>query len=142
MSRQRAISLASSSGVRCVSAGDDAKAAGVGHGGGHFGKADIMHAALDDRMLDAEHFGDACLHVDVPKAGCFDALVNAVDACGNRTKCGGTARGAGEGNRTLVFSLGSCCSTIELHPRRRHASDGASAISGGSGQRCWQMNII
>ena len=26
--------------------------------------------------------------------------------------------GAGEGNRTLVFSLGSCCSTIELHPRR------------------------
>lgn len=27
------------------------------------------------------------------------------------------AIGAGEGNRTLVFSLGSCCSTIELHPR-------------------------
>ena len=27
--------------------------------------------------------------------------------------------GAGEGNRTLVFSLGSCCSTIELHPRGR-----------------------
>jgi hypothetical protein len=25
--------------------------------------------------------------------------------------------GAGEGNRTLVVSLGSCCSTIELHPR-------------------------
>ncbi len=25
--------------------------------------------------------------------------------------------GAGEENRTLVFSLGSCCSTIELHPR-------------------------
>ena len=25
--------------------------------------------------------------------------------------------GAGEGNRTLVFSLGSCCSTIELHPQ-------------------------
>ena len=24
--------------------------------------------------------------------------------------------GAGEGNRTLVFSLGSCCSAIELHP--------------------------
>ena len=24
--------------------------------------------------------------------------------------------GAGEGNRTPVFSLGSCCSTIELHP--------------------------
>ena len=27
-------------------------------------------------------------------------------------------RGAGEGNRTLVVSLGSFCSTIELHPRR------------------------
>src|SRR5690606_21896288 len=27
--------------------------------------------------------------------------------------------GAGEGNRTLVVSLGSFCSTIELHPRRR-----------------------
>ena len=26
--------------------------------------------------------------------------------------------GAGEGNRTLVVSLGSFCSTIELHPRR------------------------
>jgi hypothetical protein len=24
--------------------------------------------------------------------------------------------GAGEGNRTLVFSLEGCCSTIELHP--------------------------
>ncbi len=26
--------------------------------------------------------------------------------------------GAGEGNRTLVFSLEGCCSTIELHPQR------------------------
>ena len=26
--------------------------------------------------------------------------------------------GAGEGNRTLVVSLGSFCSTIELHPQR------------------------
>ena len=24
--------------------------------------------------------------------------------------------GAGEGNRTLIFSLEGCCSTIELHP--------------------------
>jgi hypothetical protein len=35
--------------------------------------------------------------------------------------------GAGEGNRTLVFSLEGCCSTIELHPRAvdqltRHSS--------------------
>src|SRR4051794_15259955 len=27
--------------------------------------------------------------------------------------------GAGGGNRTLVFSLEGCCSTIELHPRWR-----------------------
>src|SRR5262249_39818219 len=26
-------------------------------------------------------------------------------------------RGAGEGNRTPVFSLEGCCSTIELHPQ-------------------------
>jgi hypothetical protein len=26
--------------------------------------------------------------------------------------------GAGEGNRTLVFSLEGCCSTIELHPHQ------------------------
>ena len=31
---------------------------------------------------------------------------------------GQTARGAGEGNRTLVVSLEGFCSTIELHPRR------------------------
>src|SRR5579859_3908273 len=49
----------------------------------------------------------------------------------NRTRWGGrgfvpprrrfgasTAAGAGEGNRTLVVSLGSFCSAIELHPRR------------------------
>ncbi len=28
----------------------------------------------------------------------------------------GNQAGAGEGNRTLVFSLEGCCSTIELHP--------------------------
>src|ERR1700722_7435895 len=37
--------------------------------------------------------------------------------------CDRTARnenvGAGEGNRTLVFSLEGCCSTIELPPRTR-----------------------
>ena len=30
--------------------------------------------------------------------------------------------GAGEGNRTLVVSLGSFCSTIELHPRGAHST--------------------
>ena len=30
--------------------------------------------------------------------------------------------GAGEGNRTLIFSLEGCCSTIELHPQYKPAS--------------------
>ncbi len=30
-----------------------------------------------------------------------------------------TNLGAGEGNRTLVFSLEGCCSTIELHPQKQ-----------------------
>ena len=46
--------------------------------------------------------------------------------------------GAGEGNRTLVFSLEGCCSTIELHPRdplmpiRRSRVNGAKAGAAGS----------
>src|SRR6266446_9803847 len=36
--------------------------------------------------------------------------------------------GAGEGNRTLVFSLEGCCSTIELHP---HAADQLSRRASG-----------
>ena len=41
--------------------------------------------------------------------------------------------GAGEGNRTLVFSLEGCCSTIELHPRQvltYHAAWPASTAPG------------
>ena len=40
-------------------AGDDAEAAGIRHRGCQFGKADVVHAALDDGMLDAEQFGNA-----------------------------------------------------------------------------------
>jgi hypothetical protein len=28
-----------------------------------------MHAALDDRMLDTEHFGDGCFHGKLLRAG-------------------------------------------------------------------------
>ena len=38
--------------------------------------------------------------------------------------------GAGEGNRTLVVSLGSFCSTIELHPRSRIDSTADCARKG------------
>jgi hypothetical protein len=37
--------------------------------------------------------------------------------------------GAGEGNRTLVFSLEGCCSTIELHPRSTYISNIAAALN-------------
>ena len=50
----------------------------------------------------------------IPKRGDF------LDQIFRENKDGETARniGAGEGNRTLVFSLEGCCSTIELHPQR------------------------
>ena len=38
--------------------------------------------------------------------------------------------GAGEGNRTLVFSLEGCCSTIELHPRRSYIINIGAALNG------------
>jgi hypothetical protein len=40
--------------------------------------------------------------------------------------------GAGEGNRTLVISLEGCCSTIELHPRRRKPHDNTELSSSGA----------
>ena len=47
-------------------AGNDAKAAGIGNGSRHFGKADMVHAALNDRMLNAEKFSDTGFHVFLP----------------------------------------------------------------------------
>jgi hypothetical protein len=54
---------------------------------------------------------------------------------------GAVGDGAGEGNRTLVFSLGSCCSTIELHPHiRRYNSrptaEARRSITGQSRMQC------
>ena len=43
-------------------------------------------------------------------------------------RCGHVGSGAGEGNRTLVVSLGSFCSAIELHPRC-HAAFYAARIA-------------
>ena len=42
--------------------GDHAETARIRDGGGERREADIMHAALHDRVLHAEHFGDAGLH--------------------------------------------------------------------------------
>jgi hypothetical protein len=49
-------------------AGDDAETAGIGHRGRKLGAADEVHAALDDGMADAEHFGDGCVHVNPPRS--------------------------------------------------------------------------
>src|SRR5690606_4014157 len=63
--------------------GDDAQAAGVGHRRGQLGEADEVHATLDDRVLDAEQFGDACLHVRFRGSwigGCSAARTRGPDA--------------------------------------------------------------
>ena len=51
---------------RLAYCGDDAEAAGVRDRSRHLGVADVVHAALDDRVLDAEQLGDARLqdHLD------------------------------------------------------------------------------
>ena len=50
-------------------AGDQPEAAGVGHGRGELGEADVVHAALDDGVADAEKFSDACLHCVLSSPG-------------------------------------------------------------------------
>src|SRR6516225_2276323 len=42
--------------------GDDTEPPGAGYRRGELGKADVVHAPLDDRMPDAEQFSDRCLH--------------------------------------------------------------------------------
>ena len=44
--------------------------------------------------------------------------------------------GAGEGNRTLVVSLGSFCSTIELHPRSPHFTRDMTCFVNLTNGRC------
>ena len=44
--------------------------------------------------------------------------------------------GAGEGNRTLVVSLGSFCSTIELHPRSVHSTRVCAGLANLMSCRC------
>ena len=51
-------------------------------------------------------------------AGRFRSPTSADGAAGSDDALSGWGDGAGEGNRTLVFSLEGCCSTIELHPHR------------------------
>src|SRR3546814_4397713 len=56
--------------------------------------------------------------------------------------------GAGEGNRTLVVSLGSFCSTIELHPRaaknrsEEHTSELQSLMRNSYAVFCLKKKIM
>ena len=43
-------------------AGDQSEASGVGNSRREFRETDVVHAALDDGVADAEKFSDACLH--------------------------------------------------------------------------------
>src|SRR5690606_1452218 len=59
----------------------------------------------------------------------------------------GNKAGAGEGNRTLVVSLGSFCSAIELHPRVssdpwRCSSAVSSRVRPGSGLTVRERDLI
>ncbi|MNT10746.1 hypothetical protein D3C72_1455910 [compost metagenome] len=51
---------------------DDPQAAGVGDGRGQLGKADVVHAALDDGVADAEEFGDAGFQGNVLWSGLLE----------------------------------------------------------------------
>ena len=57
-----------------------------------------------------------------PRPRCAGATASADNLCDHgwlADRSGADAKiGAGGGNRTLVFSLEGCCSTIELHPRQ------------------------
>jgi hypothetical protein len=48
-------------------AGDDAQAAGIRHGSRHFRETNMVHAALNDRMLNAEKFSDTGFHIYLPR---------------------------------------------------------------------------
>jgi len=53
--------LAQSIGSRLCQRRQNAESAGVGYGGRQFSAAHPHHAALDDRVVDADQFGETCL---------------------------------------------------------------------------------
>lgn len=52
--------------------------------------------------------------------------------------------GAGEGNRTLVVSLGSFCSAIELHPHGARLYDGSGSCSASAEvfEQCGELKAV
>lgn len=52
---------------------DQPERTGIGHRGDQFGAAHPLHAALHDRMLDANEFGESRLHV-CPRFPCAPGL--------------------------------------------------------------------
>ena len=86
-----------------------------------------LDAALDKKGIEkfAEHFAAAGAVVGTPRElkypdGSADGLepgLFQVSSGSQHDNACAAGAGAGEGNRTLVCSLGSCRSTIELRPR-------------------------
>ena len=60
--------------------------------------------------------GRGCIRAGLHRVGLIVAKYRGFWGVQTKMDQSGQENGAGEGNRTLVFSLGSCCSTIELHP--------------------------
>ena len=81
---------------RLAYCGDDAEAAGVRDRSRHLGVADVVHAALDDRVLDAEQLGDARLenHPDAEEA---EAQSHAPVSAVERSSGGGPLAGWWQG---------------------------------------------
>jgi hypothetical protein len=61
IARQRSISALNAAGVGWVSAVRMPRPPAFDTAAREFGVADALHPALDDRMFDFQHFGDACL---------------------------------------------------------------------------------
>src|SRR5258706_12979307 len=65
--------------------GDDTEPSRIRDRAREFGKADIVHSTLNDRMFDIEQFGDGCFHVTLQTccSDCGSVRVKAPCAGGN-----------------------------------------------------------
>ena len=88
-------------------------------------------AVAVSKLTDAESASGFCCW-DGKESGSAGLTQRSVD---------GAAAGAGRGNRTLVFSLEGCCSTIELYPRAG-PQIGENAKSTGEVYRASAIQIL
>jgi hypothetical protein len=92
----------------------------------------LLAADVGRRMAGAGTARFQCASLGENSASCSSGMGGSGRS--NEQPCEKSGNGAGEGNRTLVLSLGSFCSTIELHPP-------APVILGGVEQPCQAGSI-